>query len=237
MVLSVRCCSEVAQGSATISHRQPLSGLVYQVTKAPSFVLALSPATHPRIHAHSAPARPPGISIGLVRSPEHASKLEQAIDSLQGLRCLGCVPTSSPITMPPHLHPRSRSTMSLFTTTLAVSFLVVATPHLLPCPVDPRALADSPDPDALSGQPRRRRRRVPKDETCNDIMSEERRKMKEAEEWATPKRECPVPKPGGLIGQVLGLKKGDEDGEQQPSITTQIQRARRKPTSASEEES
>jgi cytochrome c oxidase assembly factor 2 len=120
--------------------------------------------------------------------------------------------------------------MSLFTTTLAVSFLVVATPHLLPCPVDPRTLADSQDPDALSGQPRRRRRRILKEETCNDTMSEERRKMKEAEEWATPKRECPVPKPGGLIGQVLGLKKAEEE-EEQPSVTTQIQRARRKPTS------
>ncbi|KAL1593269.1 hypothetical protein SLS60_010877 [Paraconiothyrium brasiliense] len=108
--------------------------------------------------------------------------------------------------MPPHLHPRSH----------------------------PRTLADSSDPDALSGQPRRRRRKVPKDETCNDIMSEERRKIKEAEEWATPKRECPVPKPGGLIGQVLGLKKTEEE-EEQPSITTQIQRARRKPRSMDEE--
>ncbi|KAF2451700.1 hypothetical protein P171DRAFT_10555 [Karstenula rhodostoma CBS 690.94] len=138
--------------------------------------------------------------------------------------------------MPPHLHPRSRSTMSLFTTTLAVSFLVVATPHLLPCPVDPRALADSPDPDALSGQPRRRRRRIAKEETCNDIMSEERRKMKEAEEWATPKRECPVPKPGGLIGQVLGLKK-TEDEDEETSVTTQVQRARRRPTSPDGERS
>ncbi|KAK7187638.1 hypothetical protein PSPO01_06372 [Paraphaeosphaeria sporulosa] len=133
--------------------------------------------------------------------------------------------------MPPHLHPRSRSTMSLFTTTLAVSFLVVATPHLLPCPVDPRALADSADPDALSGQPKRRRRRILKEETCNDIMGEERRKMKDVEEWAIPKRECPVPKPGGLIGQVLGLKKTEEE-EEQISVTTQVQRARRKPTSA-----
>ncbi|KAF9739367.1 hypothetical protein PMIN06_000933 [Paraphaeosphaeria minitans] len=138
--------------------------------------------------------------------------------------------------MPPHLHPRSRSTMSLFTTTLAVSFLVVATPHFLPCPVDPRALADSPDPDALSGQPRKRRRRILKEETCNDIMSEERRKMKEAEECTIPKRECPVPKPGGLIGQVLGLSKTEEE-EEQTSVTTEVQRARRKNTSADGEAS
>ena len=125
--------------------------------------------------------------------------------------------------------------MSLFTTTLMVSFLVVATPHLLPCPVDPRKLADSPDPEALSGQPRRRRRRVPKDETCNDVMSEDRRKIKEADEWAAPKRECPVPKPSGLIGQVLGLKNEETEEEERPSIATQIQIARRKPTSSEEE--
>ena len=124
--------------------------------------------------------------------------------------------------------------MSLFTTTLMVSFLVVATPHLLPCPVDPRKLADSADPEALSGQPRRRIRRVPKDENSGDILGEERRKMKEADEWATPKRECPVPKPSGLIGQVLGIKR-DEMDDERPSIATHIQQVRRKPTSSDRE--
>ncbi|CAI6342130.1 unnamed protein product [Periconia digitata] len=137
--------------------------------------------------------------------------------------------------MPPHLHPRSRMTMSLFTSTLMVSFLVVATPHFLPCPVDPRTLTDSASPDALSGEPRkRRRRRVPREETCNDVMSEERRKMQEAEEeWTmSKKRECPVPKPGGLIGQVLGLKSHQQDGEdERPSVTTQVRTARQEPRS------
>ncbi|KAF1948875.1 hypothetical protein CC80DRAFT_482194 [Byssothecium circinans] len=132
--------------------------------------------------------------------------------------------------MPPHLHPRSRMTMSLFTSTLMVSFVVVAAPHLLPCPVDPRTLADSADPDALSGEPRkRRRRRISREETCNDVMSEERRKVKEVDEWATPKREreCPVPKPGGLIGQVLGLKKESDGREEEDSVTRQVVRVRR----------
>ncbi|ORY16764.1 hypothetical protein BCR34DRAFT_475702 [Clohesyomyces aquaticus] len=115
--------------------------------------------------------------------------------------------------MPPHLHPRSRMTTSLFSTTLMISFLVVAAPHLLPCPVDTRTLADSANPDALSGKPRRQRRKAPKEETCNDVMSEERQKQKEATEWRAPKRECPVPKPGGLIGQVLGVRKDEEEGE------------------------
>lgn len=130
--------------------------------------------------------------------------------------------------MPPHLHPRSRMTTSLFTTTLMVSFLVVATPHILPCPVDPRARTDSAAPDALSGQPRRRRRRVPTEESYNVGMTEERHKMKDRDEWATPKRECPVPKPGGLIGQVLGLKKEQPEGaEEQLPIMKVVEKARR----------
>ncbi|KAH7068954.1 hypothetical protein BKA63DRAFT_98449 [Paraphoma chrysanthemicola] len=126
--------------------------------------------------------------------------------------------------MPPHLHPRSRMTTSLFTTTLMVSFLVVAAPHLIPCPVDPRTLADSPDPTGENR--RRRRRRLPEDETCNDVMGEERRKRKLLEEKLSPKRECPVPKPGGLIGQVLGLKDKTEDDER-PSIRSRVEKARK----------
>ncbi|KAF2268824.1 hypothetical protein CC78DRAFT_529797 [Lojkania enalia] len=108
--------------------------------------------------------------------------------------------------MPPHLHPRSRMTTSLFTTTLAISFLVVATPHLLPCPVDPRAHLDSADPEALQ---RRRRRRIPRENANEEGLSDEKRKAVDAEEWRDMrmKRECPVPKPGGLIGQVLGVSK------------------------------
>jgi cytochrome c oxidase assembly factor 2 len=120
-------------------------------------------------------------------------------------------------------------TMSLFTTTLAFSFLVVATPHILPCPVDTRALADSADPEALTGKKRRRRRRPvdENEETCNQVMSEERRKKTDAEQWATPKRECPVPKPGGLIGQVLGMKK-DVVEEEEMSVTKELERQLRK---------
>merc|ERR1711981_1183111 len=58
------------------------------------------------------------------------------------------------INMPPALHPRSSMTLSLFTSTLAISFLVVGLPHLIPCPVQPQAYADDGTPI-----PRRRRRR------------------------------------------------------------------------------
>ncbi|KAH6631775.1 hypothetical protein F5144DRAFT_602557 [Chaetomium tenue] len=46
---------------------------------------------------------------------------------------------------PPHLHPRSRMTSSLFATTVLASFLVVALPHILPCPAPRRAYADGGD--------------------------------------------------------------------------------------------
>ncbi|KAF1831004.1 hypothetical protein BDW02DRAFT_633200 [Decorospora gaudefroyi] len=122
--------------------------------------------------------------------------------------------------MPPHLHPRSRMTTSLFTTTLMVSFFVVAAPHIIPCPVDPRTHADSADPTK-----RRRRRRVPEDDTCNDVMNEERRRRRLLEERLAAKRECPVPKPGGLIGQVLGVKNEEEDTEE-PRLSV-VQRVER----------
>jgi cytochrome c oxidase assembly factor 2 len=105
-----------------------------------------------------------------------------------------------------------------------VSFLVVAAPHLIPCPVDPRTLADSPDP---TGQyRRRRRRRLSEEETCDEVMGEEHMKKKPLEDKLAPKRECPVPKPGGLIGQVLGLKEDGGDVER-ISIKTRVEQARR----------
>jgi cytochrome c oxidase assembly factor 2 len=106
-------------------------------------------------------------------------------------------------------------TTSLFGTTLMVSFLVVAAPHLIPCPVDPRTLADSADPTGENR--RRRRRRLPEDESCNGVLSEERRKQRLIEEKLAAKRECPVPKPGGLIGQVLGVQ--DDESKEEPQLT------------------
>ena len=110
-----------------------------------------------------------------------------------------------------------------------VSFLVVAAPHLFPCPVDPRTLTDSADP---TGQNRkRRRRRSPEDETCNNVMSSERRRKQLIEEKLAAKRECPVPKPGGLIGQVLGVQNEEEDKEERLSIMKRVEKAMCQPWS------
>lgn len=114
--------------------------------------------------------------------------------------------------MPPALHPRSRQTGALFTGTLAVCFLVVGAPHILPCPVNPKQFADTIEgPD---GQPmkRRRRRKQPAEDAGSEIEAAEAYDALMAE--TKRKRECPVPKPGGLVGQVMGFK---EQESQKPS--------------------
>lgn len=60
-------------------------------------------------------------------------------------------------------------------------------------------------------------------------MSEEQRKRKLLDERLAPKRECPIPKPGGLVGQVLGLKNerdDDDDDEARLSVTKCVEKAR-----------
>lgn len=116
-------------------------------------------------------------------------------------------------------------TTSLFTTTLMVSFLVVAAPHLIPCPVDPRTLADSADP--TGEKRRRRRRRIAEEDASDAITSEEKMRRLQIEEKMSHRRECPVPKPGGLIGQVLGMRKEDDNAEDTRPIRTRIERARK----------
>ncbi|KAJ9644619.1 hypothetical protein H2199_003582 [Coniosporium tulheliwenetii] len=135
--------------------------------------------------------------------------------------------------MPPHLHPRSRLTTSLFTTTLFASFLVVGLPHLLPCPANPREYADGDMPELdPSGRRRRRRRKVVEGDTAmagaHPLASEapvvEEPKAADSaldeEGWERRRaRECPVPKPGGLIGQVFGFQ---QDERQRPVVRIDI---------------
>lgn len=144
--------------------------------------------------------------------------------------------------MTPHLHPRSRSTASLFAATLFASFIVVGLPHLFPCPAPRRTLADSEMAiagDAQSTQRLRRQRRKENPDNPYDNSSlppsssqpplrpttdEEYSEMStflqleaEAEKLSKNRRECPVPKPGGIIGELLGFKgreRGREDGQE-----------------------
>jgi cytochrome c oxidase assembly factor 2 len=107
--------------------------------------------------------------------------------------------------------------MSIFTGTLAISFLVVGLPHLLPCPVPRRAFAEGEVPEELR---RRRKRRkfvdgeASPEQTRSEIILDKR-------------RECPVPKPGGLVGQVLGFEKL-EDGRRLPDVRIETASDRRR---------
>jgi cytochrome c oxidase assembly factor 2 len=126
--------------------------------------------------------------------------------------------------MPPHLHPRSRLTSSLFATTLFASFFVVALPHVLPCPA-PRVLyADDGTP-----MPRKQRRRPAvclneNNENENgekDVLGSRAEEVEvEGEDMGgrekLAKRECPVPKPPGILGEILGFKSSTGEGKNKP---------------------
>ncbi|KAI4129692.1 MAG: hypothetical protein LQ341_006538 [Variospora aurantia] len=117
--------------------------------------------------------------------------------------------------MPSHLHPRSRTTTSLFGLTLAASFLVVGMPHIIPCPVPRTQFADT---EITEDGKRRRRRRIcvdnpdlekPESSSPSYTAIEKDVAITEEERDALIKKahECPVPKPRGRIGEMLGFVK------------------------------
>lgn len=115
--------------------------------------------------------------------------------------------------MPPHLHPRSRLTTSLFGTTLLVSFLVVGLPHILPCPAPRVEFADVEVGE--DGTRRRRRKRKTDGDGEADATGQKDERVEvlsERDILVRKAHECPVPKPGGRIGRVLGFGDGKEGG-------------------------
>ncbi|KAK4231372.1 hypothetical protein QBC38DRAFT_246990 [Podospora fimiseda] len=112
---------------------------------------------------------------------------------------------------PPHLHPRSRMTSSLFATTVVASFFVVALPHILPCPAPRRALADGEMPE------KRTRRRRKLDVTISeDGIVQFQGQSGENKSTQAAVRECPVPKPGGILGEWLGFHGPKENNKTTP---------------------
>ncbi|KAL2840972.1 putative alpha-1,3-mannosyltransferase [Aspergillus pseudoustus] len=117
--------------------------------------------------------------------------------------------------MPPHLHPRSRSTTGLFAGTLLASLMVVGIPHVFPCPAPRRTFADSEMIMTTGGQQIqrvRRRRRKDVEPTAQDESLPARTPLASEEEVSTflqleeeaallskPGRECPIPKPTGML--------------------------------------
>ncbi|KAI1497335.1 hypothetical protein F5X99DRAFT_397439 [Biscogniauxia marginata] len=131
--------------------------------------------------------------------------------------------------MTPHLHPRSRMTSSLFATTLAASFIVVGLPHILPCPAPRVSYADSSSEVAPDGTRRPRRRRPRPQQQAAEVKdsivqfdgaSEDLERLpnsgsggEERGTMARRERECPVPKPGRVIGDLMGFGSNDNDGK------------------------
>lgn len=135
--------------------------------------------------------------------------------------------------MPPHLHPRSLTTTSLFGTTLLVSFLVVGMPHIIPCPAPRIAFAEGEQISiSEDGRGRRRRRRRKEDEGQEDSTSEEEsvRLLDQKKELIKKARECPVPKPMGIIGSMLGSGKGEEEVAMPPKVRVETRKAERRKT-------
>lgn len=144
--------------------------------------------------------------------------------------------------MPPHLHPRSSMTSSLFATTVAASFLVVAMPHVLPCPVPTTRYADGEIVVDENGKRRRWRRRTPtvvetepaKDSSSSSSVSvgsvggivqfSQGGDPEDLERERARKRECPVPKPGGVLGEWLGFHRGEAEGESQAGMVRKADR-------------
>jgi len=79
-------------------------------------------------------------------------------------------------------------------------------PHIFPCPVDRRQYADS-GPDSS----KRRRRRAQKEN--DDATTTTTKVFVEDADTMAQRRACPVPKPNGLLGQIMGFTEDkDRDG-------------------------
>ncbi|KAH8705094.1 hypothetical protein BGW36DRAFT_366814 [Talaromyces proteolyticus] len=132
--------------------------------------------------------------------------------------------------MPPILHPRSRSTSSLFAATMLASVVIVGLPHIFPCPAPRRTLADSEMIMTADGQqierPRRRRRKqIPDEDSAPNTAVAQKSLPRsndeevstflqleaEAESIGKLGHECPVPKPGGIVGKLLGFPNKKKD--------------------------
>ncbi|PQK10570.1 hypothetical protein BB8028_0002g08910 [Beauveria bassiana] len=112
--------------------------------------------------------------------------------------------------MPPHLHPRSRMTSSLFATTLVASFFVVGLPHLLPCPVPRARYADGEVVVDENGRRRIWRRKDAPQITDGLADFNQNSTENVVPRSSSSRRECPVPKPGGMLGEWLGFHNTNE---------------------------
>lgn len=93
----------------------------------------------------------------------------------------------------------------IFIGTLSASFGVVALPHVLPCPAPRVQYTEGvPGPD---GKIRRRKRCAPTDDSLDVKPTARSTENGDVEEIKLAKKECPIPKPGGMLGDILKLNK------------------------------
>ncbi|ROW05304.1 hypothetical protein VSDG_00114 [Cytospora chrysosperma] len=114
-------------------------------------------------------------------------------------------------------------TSSLFATTMLGSFFVVALPHILPCPSPRVTYADGEIIEDENG--RRRRRRRPQVQAHNPGVVQLDNVTQEdlvEQQGKRGRHECPVPKPGGKLGELLGFRQAGtqqgHDGTQGRSV-------------------
>lgn len=100
-------------------------------------------------------------------------------------------------------------TSSLFATTVAASFFVVALPHILPCPVPAAKYADGEVVVDENG--RRKVWRCKEGPEVKDGIVQFNNSADAEYMTKRTNRECPVPKPGGLLGEWLGFHTKTED--------------------------
>ena len=101
-------------------------------------------------------------------------------------------------------------TSSLFATTVVASFFVVALPHMLPCPVPAARYTDGDVVVDENGRRRRFRKRAPSAEVKDGVVQFDQATDEDMRAADRSRRECPVPKPGGMLGEWLGFHKSEE---------------------------
>lgn len=132
--------------------------------------------------------------------------------------------------MPPHLHPRSLTTTSLLGTTLLVSFLVVGMPHIIPCPAPRLAFAEGEQTSISEeggGRMRRRRRRAYQGQEASISEEESVTLLDQRNQSIKKARECPVPKPMGIIGSLLGSGKEEKEATIAPKVRVETRKEER----------
>lgn len=108
-------------------------------------------------------------------------------------------------------------------------------PHIIPCPASRIAFAEG-EQNFSSEDGHRRRRRRSEDQGQEVGMSEEEivKLQDQRKELIKRTRKCPVPKPMGIIGGVLGSGKGKKEAALQPKVRVETRKAERRKTDEAE---